>query len=79
MRHLSDEDLGLAVAGVELGPEAKDHLSDCVSCRQEYERYLSSIRMSLMHSLPAHRTTMPDEMLAIPRGKEARKPTTFIS
>lgn len=43
MKHLNDEELSVAVAGLELGPEAEGHLAGCVSCRQEVDALRSAI------------------------------------
>ena len=33
--HLRDDEMTAAVAGLELGDEAREHLASCVACRQE--------------------------------------------
>jgi anti-sigma factor RsiW len=37
MKHLNDDELSSAIAGLELSPEAETHLAGCVSCRNEVE------------------------------------------
>ena len=37
MKHLNDDELSSAIAGLELSPDAERHLAVCVSCRTEIE------------------------------------------
>ncbi len=41
--HVTDEDLAAVVAGLEVTPEAHEHLSSCLSCRQEVAELQKSI------------------------------------
>ena len=43
MKHLNDEELSMAVAGQDISPEAEDHLSVCMSCRQEVDALRGAI------------------------------------
>lgn len=42
-RHLSDEEIAAAVAGLELAAEPARHLESCVTCRREVEDFLELI------------------------------------
>ncbi len=54
--HLKDDELTAAIAGLDISPEAAEHLASCVSCRQQ----AAGIRQSIDERLTAMEAEHPD-------------------
>jgi hypothetical protein len=74
MRHLEDDQIAAAVAGLDLEPDARSHLASCLSCRQQVEEMnalIDSRRQELLSGEPDWEQQREEILMRLPGVTEA--------
>jgi hypothetical protein len=73
-RHLEDDQIAAAVAGLDLEPDAQSHLGSCLSCRQQVEEMkglIDSRRQELLSGEPDWEQQREEILMRLPGVTEA--------